>query len=146
MSITLNITFSHHLKNYSFDTLDKESLNLFFKDERVFSLLVEPWLLSLYPLVKVDGVIRDKNDERVTYTWGFHHHAPQWGKAEPHLGKAEPYLGKAEPSIINTAPSIRFPTLGGLACGAGGGVSPPRVCLVDSSAFPIITVMFVIAE
>lgn len=55
VSVALGITFTHTLTNIGFDDLPEDLLKKIFKDGRVFSHLIEPWLGIKYPITHIPG-------------------------------------------------------------------------------------------
>jgi hypothetical protein len=70
-SVELNKTFIHTLTNYGFDCLPSEMVTKIFKDARVFSHFIEPWLAANYPIVHVTGCKKfdhvDAHDATIQY-------------------------------------------------------------------------------
>jgi hypothetical protein len=62
-SVILNKTFNHTITSYTFDNLNNSTFNELFKDGRVFSHIIERWLVNNYPLNFISGCKdHDHND------------------------------------------------------------------------------------
>jgi hypothetical protein len=70
-SVVLNKTFTHILKNLSFDNLSESNVLKIFKDGRPFSHFIEQWLEKKYPLKHITGCKEydfiDLNNSEIKY-------------------------------------------------------------------------------
>ena len=55
VSVELNKTFTHTIKNYTFGNLPDNVCKEIFKDGRPFSHFIECWIAENYPLVHIKG-------------------------------------------------------------------------------------------
>jgi len=69
--VDFNKTFVHTITNVSFGNLSQAALNEYFKDGRIFSHLIEPWLAENYPLKYIPGCrgydLLDRVDQTIQF-------------------------------------------------------------------------------
>jgi hypothetical protein len=116
----LGKTYTHVLKNIGFDNLPTVQINDIFRDGRVFSHLIEPWLANEYNLTHIKGckgydfVDNSNPDIRIdekTFTKGGLSFTPSNMKGQGRIFNREVFNEKARKLRYCCVSNINFPEI-----------------------------------
>ena len=119
-SVELNKTFNHTIENYNFGNLSEEICKEIFKDGRVFSHFIEPWISNNYPLTHIKGCkpydFVDNNDATIlydekTFTKRECDFRPSNMKGQGRKFNKEEFIEKTNKLIFCIVSNVNFPEI-----------------------------------